>query len=295
MYFVYKFGVGEDLTPLTKALWRQNIGHQILSKSDGDELWIANPRHQPMVERLILMFQGEPSSLSQVNDAMPTDKTRSSNLIRTLLAQARMTPSTILVLLASLIVAFITNLGADLSTVRYFTISDYTITGSYLSFSPLSDTLSRGEYWRLFTPALIHFSVIHIVFNALWVWEIGRKLERLLGSVLLAVSVLLIAVSSNVFQFLVDGTPMFGGLSGVVYGFIGFAWLTPFIRKDWPVLISRQLMLFFMIWLVIGYTSVLEFVGVGRIANTAHIIGLFSGFALSATYSLFTQHRYRRK
>ena len=132
---------------------------------------------------------------------------------------------------------------------------------------------------------------MHIVFNALWVWDVGRRLERMIGSLAWIVGVIVIAIFSNILQFEIDSNPLFGGLSGVVYGLIGFAWLLPILRKDWPVIVSKPLMIFFMVWLGIGYTQIPESLGLGSIANTAHTIGLFAGLALSLVYWVATKHR----
>lgn len=63
------------------------------------------------------------------------------------------------------------------------------------------------------------------------------------------------------------------------------------LSKRWPIIISKQLMVFFVVWLGIGYTPFPEMLGLGSIANTAHTIGLLSGLVLGVIYWLATKHR----
>ena len=46
---------------------------------------------------------------------------------------------------------------------------------------PFDPTL-KFEFWRYFTHALMHFSLMHILFNLLWWWYLGGAVEKRLGS-----------------------------------------------------------------------------------------------------------------
>lgn len=289
MYFVYQFKKTEDPKGLTEALWHHKVAHQIIFKDGHNELWVLDPSQLPAVEQLMAIWKGDPALLQQAQPAAVT-RTASKGGV---LSQLKLSPVTTILLLLTLLVAVITQLGDDIKTVGYFSISPFDIRNGHIYFYDLSEVLSKGEYWRIFTPTLLHFSVLHIVFNTLWIWEIGSKLERILGSIVLSVGVAIIAVLSNVLQYEISGYPLFGGLSGVVYGLIGFAWLLPILNKRWPIIISKQLMAFFVVWLGIGYTPFPEMVGLGSIANTAHTIGLLSGLVLGAVYWLSTKHRHK--
>ncbi|HAD47374.1 MAG TPA: rhomboid family intramembrane serine protease, partial [Idiomarina sp.] len=72
-------------------------------------------------------------------------------------------------------------------------------------------------------------------------------------------------------QYVVSG-PNFGGLSGVVYGLLGFCWLYSFGRRT-PLWLPPGLIVFMVGWLILGYTGVLWV----NIANEAHLAGLLSG------------------
>ncbi|MBJ7538162.1 rhomboid family intramembrane serine protease [Marinomonas transparens] len=289
MYLVYQFDINEDPELLSQTLWRLKILHRVINSKGRNELWVTDQVHQDVVKQLVQVWKDDPDSLLNLSPSLTSSSGRQSS---NLMMQIKAAPATIVVLAAAFFIALISQLGSDLSIVAYFTISPIQVFGTQIRFFSLANVLSQGEYWRLATPALLHFSVMHIVFNALWVWEIGKKLERLLGSIIWSVGVLIIAIVSNVLQYQMSGNPLFGGLSGVVYGLIGFAWLTPIIVKAWPLIISKQLMIFFVVWLAIGYTPFPEMVGLGSIANTAHTIGLVAGLVLSGVYWLVTRHRY---
>jgi GlpG protein len=289
MYFVYRFEKTEDPKVLTEALWHHKIAHQIISNEGHNELWLRDPRQLPAVEKILTLWKENPLELDYSKDFLSTPQTSSLNT--GLISQFKRTPVTISLLLMTLLVATLTKLGANFDMVGQFTISAFDMRDGQIYFYKLSEVIARKEYWRLFTPALLHFSVLHLVFNTLWVWDIGRKLERLLGSIVWTVGVFIIAVLSNVLQYEISGYPLFGGLSGVVYGLIGFAWLLPILNTRFPTIINKQLMIFFIVWLGIGYTPFPEMIGLGSIANTAHSIGLLAGLVLGIVYWLVTKHR----
>ncbi|ETX11694.1 protease [Marinomonas ushuaiensis DSM 15871] len=291
MYCVYRFEQTEDPKVLTEALWHHKIAHQVIFNEGRNELWLRDPRQLPALEQILALWKENPLELDYSQSNISTFTAPSSNL--SLVAQFKQNPVTILLLLVTLLAAALTKLGANFDMVGQFTISGFDARDGKIYFYNLSEVMARKEYWRLFTPALLHFSVLHLVFNTLWVWDIGRKLERLLGSVVWAVGVFIVAVLSNILQYEISGYPLFGGLSGVVYGLIGFAWLLPILNARLPTIISKQLMIFFTVWLGIGYTPFPEMIGLGSIANTAHSIGLLSGLALCLVYWLATKHRYR--
>lgn len=40
------------------------------------------------------------------------------------------------------------------------------------------DPALKFEFWRYFTHALMHFSLMHILFNLLWWWYLGGAVEK---------------------------------------------------------------------------------------------------------------------
>jgi GlpG protein len=136
------------------------------------------------------------------------------------------------------------------------------------------------EPWRIIGPAFFHFSLLHIVFNTMWWWQLGGSIEKILGKGILINLFLVSAIFSNVGQFFVSGAN-FGGLSGVVYALVGFVWWYGYLAPDKGLSLSKPIVTFLLFWLVLGF---LDFLPID-IANTAHLLGLISG-CLLAVYSV---------
>ena len=77
--------------------------------------------------------------------------------------------------------------------------------------------------------------------------------------------------------------PNFGGLSGVVYGLLGYGWIYRALNPKQPPLVSNAIIGFMLIWLILGFADMLP---VGM-ANWAHLGGLLSGMAYAFTAQLF--------
>ncbi len=142
------------------------------------------------------------------------------------------------------------------------------------------------DWWRFITPTLLHFGWMHVVFNCLWIWEFGRRIEKRLGSLNLLGLYLVAGVASNLTQFMVTGPSIFGGMSGVVYGFMGFIWGANRVTPNWLEPLPSAIFGFMLVWLCLGMIGVLEMLGAGAIANGAHVGGFLVGLATGALFGL---------
>ena len=155
-------------------------------------------------------------------------------------------------------------------------------------YSSLEHTyLINNEWWRLITPTFLHFSITHLAFNSLWIYILGSKIERMDGRALFVMVFVLTSVLSNAGQLLWSQQYMFGGLSGAVYGLLGYCFILDLDKKRSRYNLPEALYLFMFIWLLVGFTGILNIFGFGNIANTAHLVGMIAGFiiGLIAKYS----------
>ncbi len=148
--------------------------------------------------------------------------------------------------------------------------------------------LLNNEWWRLLTPTFLHFSLTHLAFNCLWIYILGSKIEELDGKGLLLFVFVTSSILSNAGQFLWTQQILFGGLSGGVYGLLGYCFIIELDGKKGRYGLPEALYLFMLIWLLIGFTGILSVFGFGNVANTAHLIGMIAGFiiGLITKYSL---------
>ncbi|WP_428820084.1 rhomboid family intramembrane serine protease [Microbulbifer sp. MCCC 1A16149] len=152
-----------------------------------------------------------------------------------------------------------------------------------LSSSSLAWHLSRGEFWRLWTPAMVHFSLPHALFNALGIWIIGRALEARAGTLWFAVLVLLSAPAANLAQYVWAPQNLFGGMSGVVYALIGVAFVIQRWQPGWRD-VPPPLVWLAVIWLLVCMIGVVDYFIPGGIANAAHIGGFAAGLLLGLLF-----------
>lgn len=139
-----------------------------------------------------------------------------------------------------------------------------------LRATPARDIV-KGQVWRAVTPIFLHFGILHIVFNMMWLWQFGLVLETRFRSLRFLALVLFVAIASNSAQAFFDGTN-FGGMSGVNYGLFGFLLARSKLHPDPGFVLNRQTVMTLLIWLVICYAGFMP-----NVANTAHLVGFLSG------------------
>ncbi len=148
--------------------------------------------------------------------------------------------------------------------------------------------LINNEWWRLITPTFLHFSITHLVFNCLWIYILGSRIEKSDGLSIFLFIFILTGILSNAGQFFWTQQYLFGGLSGAVYGLLGYCFIIELDGRHGRYGLPEALYLFMFIWLLVGFTGVLSFFGFGNVANTAHLVGMIAGFiiGLITKYSL---------
>lgn len=170
-------------------------------------------------------------------------------------------PLTLVVAVACLVVFVLMQLFGDLSVMRLLA---------------WPDSEQHFQLWRWFSPGLLHFSLLHILFNLVWWWYLGGMIEKRLGSGKLLVITLISALLSGWVQAKFSGV-MFGGLSGVVYALMGYSWLYGQRHPQSGVFLQPGLMAFSVLWLLVGWFG---WFGLS-IANGAHVTGLLVGLAMA--------------
>jgi GlpG protein len=164
-----------------------------------------------------------------------------------------------------------------------FSITNYSVSGDMVTWYRGLPEIRHGQIWRLITPIFIHFGILHIFLNMLWLRDLGSMIEGRQSTWHLAALVLVIAALSNLAQYLVHG-PTFGGMSGVVYGLFGYIWIRGKRDPASGLFLHPTTVMMMLIWLVVCFTGL-----AGPIANVVHAVGLILGVAWGFLSSL--RHR----
>ena len=187
-----------------------------------------------------------------------------------------------IITLAALL-SIISNFGSIISIIEPFTYTKINISNlGYISISTFNETFfNQNQWWRLVTPMFLHFSLAHLAFNSLWIYILGQQIEKIDGKLIFLTLVLFSSISSNFLQFYWVSSNLFGGLSGVIYGLIGYCMINEMDSVYQRYDIPPALYLFMIIWMVLGFLGLLDLFGFGSVANFAHLGGLVSGIAFA--------------
>jgi GlpG protein len=277
----------------TDYLYVQGIENQLeFQKGEGWAIWIRDEDKLDPASRLLTSFRENPRDpryqteaqnaahlrqQEEKENAAYRKKVRSGSKLFRPLSAYGFGPLTFALIAVCVVVFLFSKFAMDLDTIRSLFISEH---ASHRDFSSMLPEVRRGQVWRLFTPAFIHLGILHILFNMLWLRDLGSMIEARQGSLQLALLVFTIAAFSNFGQYYVSG-PIFGGMSGVVYGLLGYVWMRGKFDPGSGLFLHPSTVNMMLIWFVLCYTGLL-----GPVANTAHAVGLVMGIAWGYLSSL---------
>ncbi|WP_202370712.1 rhomboid family intramembrane serine protease [Pseudomonas sp. MWU318] len=267
---VLRLPLAVDLSGFVKLLQRMQVPHRVSEEAGEQVLWAPSEISEDVRSLYERFPAGDPDQQLDIPLA-PSFKRPS------FAEQLKHAKATGLILLLSLLVGGLTYLGDNLDTIRWLTFLDFRVVGEYIQFTPLADSLAAGQWWRLFTPMLLHFGILHLAMNGMWYWELGRRIESRQGSINLLGLTLLFSLVSNYAQFVWSGPSLFGGLSGVLYGLLGHCWIFQLLAPNPAYRLPRGVLVMMLVWLVICMSGLVSMIGFGQIANAAHVSGLLIG------------------
>lgn len=180
-------------------------------------------------------------------------------------------------------VFFLSKFGGDLRAVHSLFIAEQLSSPGVASRLGALTEIAHGQLWRLVTPVFLHFTILHLFFNMLWLLDLGSMIEANQGRVKYLVLFLGLAVFSNLAQYIVGG-PTFGGMSGVVYGLLGYVWIRGKFDPLSGLFVHPSTVVMMIIWFFLCLSG-----AIGHVANTAHAAGLLLGMGWGYTAARMNQ------
>lgn len=143
-----------------------------------------------------------------------------------------------------------------------------------------------GHYAGLVTCVFVHGSFFHILFNLLWLRQLGSAIEATLPPLAYIAFLLLAAVVGSCGEMIVSGNTGIG-MSGVVYALFGLMWVGRARYPHWARMATPENFKLFVVWglfcVIATYTHLMG------IANGAHGAGFLFGLSVGGLF--FTSQR----
>ncbi len=288
-------------------LFTLDIDAQADQAADGWAIWVRDENLlEPAQEKLAEFLknpQAEQFRAARQADALRVEKRKKAQRVQKQQVQMRQhwnrpasqrRPITMALIFISVIVTVMSDRGQNFSgaVMRSLLFCD-TMQSAEWDINSTSDRLiniKQGQVWRLLTPIFVHYGIMHIVFNMYMLYQLGGLVEEYYGSNCLALIVLFTGVISVTVSSLMPfrliiplggdgGTPYGAGMSGVLFGILGYLWAKMLWDASNAVPLNPNTILILLIWLGLGVFGVLDRMLGANIDNWAHAVGLLSGMA----------------
>lgn len=272
-------GIDIDLLSYSQFLKQQGLRHRIVEESGMQTIYVESSTEVQFIQQSL-------ESFINVEEVLQSERVISSGsaisikgIIYSILTAFIQNPITMVLIVVCLTVAVISSLGTAVSRVDFMF---YPLIDSSSLSALLGDINSLGIAFGTLAPMFLHFGELHLVFNLLWLWYFGKQLESLQPAGMFIVLVVLTSFVSNTTQYMAIEYNNFGGMSGVVYGLLGYTWIIHSLMPRSYLLINTNMFIFFVIALVL-----MEVIASSWIATAAHVGGLVSGMAIGIATVLF--------
>jgi membrane associated rhomboid family serine protease len=150
----------------------------------------------------------------------------------------------------------------------------------FVYLSQLNAAVAAGQWWRLFTSAFLHSSLMHIGFNMYALLLFGPPLERPIGSMAFGAMCLASAAwGGAAAYFLTSSNTILVGASGAIFGVFGVWLYVSYLSRETPMGEAqfRNLMGLLAINVFLSFA-------VPRISWQGHAGGLAAGIGIAAAW-----------
>lgn len=160
----------QDLRPFMAVLRAYGLSHHVTEESGSLVIWAPDEAHARMIVSAYERWQQGALELPELPAAPDTKLLPVKSLLQGFLGALWLAPVTVLLIIACLVVAVLSDMGANVIAVRLLFFPEVDLGASFPVAALFSGLDSAGDYLRTLTPALLHFGPVHLVFNTLWLW-----------------------------------------------------------------------------------------------------------------------------
>jgi len=277
MYRVLEVSLDTDLRPFSRLLWQRKLSHQIRELDGKQVLVMAAPADIEQALALYAQWQrGEVAPAAQ-DDPSIADFIKPGELGGGLVRGFMRAPLTVVLIAVCCVLAVLAPLQAPTALTLDLLYPDFAYGTRTIIVPRVIEDFDLVDLARMLTPILLHGGILHLLFNMMWTWELGPRIERAQSTLRLAIAIVVIGLVSNTVQYIFGGTPgfptrNFGGMSGVVFGLFSYIWMWQLIDPRKGLSLPGSLILF-----MIGSLVIITLLDLPMIADEAHVGGFIAG------------------
>jgi GlpG protein len=292
MYRVLEVSLDTDLRQFSRLLWQRKLSHQIQELDGRQVLVMAAPTDIKQALALYEQWQRGEVQPADKDDTRVSDFIHPGDFVGGLVRGFRSAPLSLLLIAACCVLAIFAPLAAPTPLTLDLLYPDFAYGTRRIILSRVFANFGFDDFARMISPILLHGGLLHLLFNMMWTWDLGPRIERAQSSLVLGIAIVVLALVSNTVQYIWGGSRNFGGMSGVIFGLFSYIWMWQLIDPRKGLALPGSLILFMVISLVVMTVLDLPF-----IADEAHVGGFGAGIVYGAGTALasrITRNRAQR-
>jgi rhomboid protease GluP len=152
-------------------------------------------------------------------------------------------------------------------------------------YGQVNGLVMQGWYWQLFTAMFVHFTIVHLVGNMLFLFIFGIRAEEMFDIKEYLMIYLLSGLAGNLLTLLFGPYTVSAGASGAIFGMFGA--VTVYVRRTIGQSILGALIYAFFLLLISAGLEVNILAHLGGLA-----VGLLIGYFLGAAHKSRTMYEH---
>jgi GlpG protein len=95
------------------------------------------------------------------------------------------------------------------------------------------------------------------------------------------------SVAANGLQAWLAPLQLFGGMSGVVFAYLSYVMVWDWFRPALKIGLAKGIYILMLAYLALGFSGLIDLLGLGSLANGAHLGGLLAGVVLASVRAMW--------
>lgn len=286
MYLALDVSDTRDLTQFSRLLWQHKVSHHIGEQEGRRLVLVAEAAQVGLTQQLFRQWEHGELQPAQEDSAALGGFLRASAVWESLRRAFGGAPLTLVLIALCSLLWLLAPLERPTSLTAALLFPDFSRGTGTIVLSRVWESFGVNDLLTMLTPVLLHGGIVHLAFNMMWLWELGRRIELVQSTLTLLLAIVVIGLFSNTIQYLWGGGSNFGGMSGVIYGLFAYIWMWQLfdprqgLRLPWSLILYMLAMLALFTWLDLD-----------MIANAAHMGGFLTGMLHGAVLATISRIR----